>query len=137
MSAEDYDVIPINNSCTKETNNLLLSNKPGSNVADATNSINTVNYQQKVYSQYDTNEEIDIKPMYGGLKNKNINKIKYKIQFKIQFKNKNYEIISDKIENAIKNLLNNRIWNSDQILIVNDKDIYIIKGKYKNKFRKV
>jgi hypothetical protein len=131
MNSEDHEVIPINNKCIKITNNLLITNKPGSNVSIADNSVDSVNYQQKVYSQYDNTEEIDVKPMFGG---------KGTYLYMIKFMNKYYEIDSNGPANhndLIKKVLNNRIFKVDHLLIINHQHIYIIRGNYKNKFKKI
>jgi hypothetical protein len=131
MNSEDHEVIPINNKCIKITNNLLITNKPGSNVSIADNSVDSVNYQQKVYSQYDNTEEIDVKPMFGGERT---------YDYTVKFMNKYYDFESNGMLNhndLIKKVLNNRIFKVDHLLIINDRHIYIIRGNYKNKFKKI
>jgi len=127
MSSEDYEVVPINNKCTTQVNSLVITTKPGSSVSTVSNNVNSINYQQQVYSQYDNTEEIYVKPMFGGAEH----------QFNIKFINKYYKIQSDNEINAIKKVLNNRIFKLDHLVIVNDTNIYIIRGRYKNKFKKI
>jgi len=127
MISEDYDVVPINNKCVKQVNSLVIINKPGSSVSTASNNVTSINYQQQVYAKYDNTEEIYVKPMFGGAEHK----------FNIKFMNNYYKIKSDNEINAIKKFLNNRIFKLDHLLTINNTKIYIIRGRYKNKFKKI
>lgn len=131
MNSEEYDIIPINSKCINNANNLLITNKPGSNISDSTNNIDSVNYQQKVYAQYDNTEEIDVKPMFGGKDREKLN------NYKIKFLKKYYNIFAKNEIDAIKKVLKDKIYKIDHLLTINDKQIYIIRGRYKNKFKKI
>lgn len=126
MNSEDHEVIPVNSKCSESINNLVISNKPGSATATSSNNIDSINYQQKEYSKYDNTEEIYVKPMFGG-NNK----------YNIKFINKNYNVIAKNEIDAIKIVLKNRIFKIDHLLIINGNQIYIIRGRYKNKFKKI
>jgi hypothetical protein len=129
LNAEDYEIIPINYNCNnKLLNNPIITNKPGSNVYNTSNQIDVINYQQEVYAKYDNTSEIIVKPMYGGLKN---------YVFSILFKKKTYNIVS-KINNEIKviqKFLNKIKLKSNELIIVDQKNMYFIKKKPKNKIK--
>lgn len=145
-SESNYDIIPVNNSCSGVVNKNVIVTSPGSQTSNSNQSITTVNNQYENDTQYDNVDKMDIKPLYGGkFKNLSIKKLSNKKNvnlsvFNIKFRNKFVNIESSGEESAIKILLNNRIFNKDHLLEIvykNKSSIYIIKNGYKNKFKKI
>jgi hypothetical protein len=145
-SESNYDIIPVNNSCSGVVNKNIIVTSPGSQTSNSNQNITTVNNQSENDTQYDNVDNINIKPLYGGkLKNLTIKKLSNKKNinlsvFTIKFRNKLVNIESSDEESAIKILLNNRIFNKDNLLEIiykNKSSVYIIKNGYKNKFKKI
>jgi len=129
----DYDVVPVNNSCSTTINSNVTVSSPGSSTSYSSKDITTINNQHALSGQYDNVDNMTVKPLYGGILNKNI-------LFTIKFRNKetNIEALDEKC--AIKIFLNNKIYKKDYLLEIYHKNIcsiYVIKNGYKNKFKKI
>jgi len=118
-SEDSYKVIPINNKCSSVSNKIVVLE------TNNINNVNQINNQLIASSQYDNVKNIIVKPMYGGNKS-----------FNIIYRNKEYNIISNNEINAIKNILQNKIYKKDYLLNINDS-LYIIRANYKNRFKKI
>ena len=131
MDSETHDIVPVNNKCQGHAETKIISN-PGTDTNQAAKDIQSGNNQNKADAQYDAVDDMKVKPMYGG-KNNNI-------LFKISFMNKKWDIYDINEKNAIKQILNNKIYKKDYILEISYhsiKSVYIIKANYKNKFKKI
>ena len=127
-SETDYSVTPANNTCSNTVNNSVTVASPGSQNANTSQNIASVNNQHIADSQYDNVDSITVKPLYGG-KNKNI-------FFTIKFLNKIVNINAIDEISAIKLFLNNKIYKRDHLLEIkhnNISSVYIIRAGYKNK----
>jgi hypothetical protein len=96
------------------------------------NSINAVQQQHLEDSKYDQTDEIVVKPLYGG----NLN------NYNINFKNKKININANNEIEAIKNILNNKVYKKENLLEItdkyNNKSLYVIKtNKKRNNFKKI
>jgi hypothetical protein len=133
-SENDYDIIPINNSCSTINNSTVTVSSPGSATSYTNQDITNINNQHAVSGQYDNVDNLTVKPLYGGiLKNNNI-------LFTIKFRNKEINIEAFNEKCAIKIFLNNKIYKKDHLLEIYNKNkcsIYVIKNGYKNKFKKI
>ena len=123
-SENDYDVIAVNNFCSKSINTVIIP-PPGS-----LNAINNVNAQHQANIQYDNINNLDVKAIHGG------NKYRY---FKI------YDIYLNNINN-----LNNKVnitYKSQPITAakklilpyikkINNKEIIFSIKEIKNKSKK-
>ena len=131
-SDTNFEVAPINDSCKSTINTNVIKSNPNTNISNNNDDINSGLNQYKLDTQYDNVDNMTIKPMYGGYK-----------KFKINFRKKDYFLESNNEINAIKHVLNNKIYNKDHLLEIfqNDKNnissMYIIKANYKNKFKKI
>jgi len=129
--SEDYDITPANHACSSVINSSVIKPVPNSSTGNATNDIDSSTQQHASDAQYDNTDNIEVKPLYGG---------GYPVKFKIIFKNKINYIYSNNEIGAIKDVLNNKIFKVDNLLEIfdnNKKSMYIIKKKYKNKFKKI
>ena len=136
-SENNYDVVPINNSCNDVINKDVTISSPGSKTAHSDQNITNINNQYDTNSQYDSID--NVKPLYGGILKNNMNTL-----FTIKFRNKvvNIESLNEKI--AIKVFLDNKIYKKDYLLEIihnnlntHTSSFYIIKNGYKNKFKKM
>ena len=129
-SETNFEINPVNQNCKNVVNNQVIQSDPNTNNNNASSNVNTTLDQHTLDSQYDNTDAIIVKPMYGGNK-----------KFKIIFKKKEYLVISNNEINAIKNVLNNKIYKTDNLLEIkcnnNKHSMYIIKGNYKNKIKKI
>jgi len=129
-SENDYDIIPVNNSCSTIINNTVTISSPGTSTSYTNTDITNVNNQHILSGQYDNVDNMTVKPLYGGILNKNT-------LFSIKFRNKitNIEALNEK--SAIKLFLKNKIYKKDHLLEIYNKNkcsLYIVKHGYKNKF---
>ena len=136
MESEDSsNVVPINQTCSKVINTEVIVPSPGSVTATTTQNADNISNQQKANAQFDNVDDLVVKPMYGGIQKK----------FIINFRNKIMAINTDNEINAIKKILNNKIYKKDYLLEISEeisknkknKSMYIIRGRYKNKFKKI
>ena len=129
-SETNFEIDPVNQNCKNVVNDQVIQSDPNTNNNNASSNVNTTLDQHTLDSQYDNTDAIIVKPMYGGNK-----------KFKIIFKKKEYLVISNNEINAIKNVLNNKIYKTDNLLEIkcnnNKYSMYIIKGNYKNKIKKI
>ena len=141
-SENNYDVVAVNSSCSDVVNPDVITSSPGSPTAYSNQNITGVSNQHDASGQYDNVDNIVVKPLYGGILNKNNNKknLKNNILFTIKFRNKSINIESIDEEGAIKIFLDNKIYKKDHLLEIyhnNKCSIYIVKNSYKNKFKKI
>jgi hypothetical protein len=128
--SEDYDIIPVNHGCSSSTSSLLIKPTLNSSTGNATTDITASSNQYDYDAQYDNTDNIIVKPLYGGSL----------IKFKIIFKNKINYIYSNNEINAIKDVLNNKIFKVDNLLEIfhnKEKSMYVIQKNYKNKIKKI
>lgn len=131
MNSGSHEVVPINNKCQGHVETKIISN-PGTDTSQAAKGIQSGNNQQSFDAQYDAVDNMKVKPLYGG-KNNNI-------LFKIYFMNKKWDVYDINEKNAIKQILNNKIYKKDYLIEISYqsiKSVYIIKANYKNKFKKI
>jgi len=134
-SENNYDIVPVNNSCNNVINNNVIVPSPGSDNAKSNQQIESVNNQTDTNAQFDNVDNITVKPLYGGFL-KNIKDI----LFIIKFRNKIVNIESVNEESAVKKFLDNKIFKKDHLLEIiykNKSSLYVIKNGYKNKFKKI
>lgn len=134
-SENNYDIVPVNNSCNNVINNNVIVPSPGSDNAKSNQQIESVNNQTDANAQFDNVDNITVKPLYGGFL-KNIKNI----LFTIKFRNKIVNIESVNEESAVKKFLDNKIFKKDHLLEIiykNKNSLYVIKNSYKNKFKKI
>jgi len=127
----NFEINPVNQNCKNVVNNQIIQSDPNTDNDNVSSNVNTTLDQHTLDSQYDNTDAIIVKPMYGGNK-----------KFKIIFKKKEYLVNSNNEINAIKNVLNNKIYKTDNLLEIkgnnnNKHSMYIIKANYKNKFKKI
>lgn len=130
-SESNFDIVPINKTCSSNINATVIKPSPGSSGDNLDSNLNTLDAQNKVNAQYDSVDNIEVKSLTGG-------SLKHYI---INFRNKQYNINSNDEINAIKIVLNNKIYKKDYLLYINEKNsnkkvTYIILRKQKNKFIK-
>jgi len=104
-SENNYDIVPVNNSCNNVINNNVIVPSPGSDNAKSNQQIESVNNQTDTNAQFDNVDNITVKPLYGGFL-KNIKDI----LFIIKFRNKIVNIESVNEESAVKKFLDNKIF---------------------------
>jgi hypothetical protein len=130
MHSEEYDVKPANNMCSKTINNTVIIPQPGSQTEQNLNNTNSINDQHLENSKYDNVDSINVKPLYGGVLNKNTN-------FKIFFKKNIININATNELEAINIFLKNKYFNKDYLLEIqkynNNKSLYLIRCNKKNK----
>ena len=130
-SENNFDIVPINKTCSSNINTTVIKPSPGSSGSLQDNNLNSLDAQNKVNAQYDNVDSIEVKSLTGGfLKN-----------YIINFRTKQYNINSNDEINAIKIILNNKIYKKDYLLYINEKNTnkiekYVIIRKQKNKFIK-
>lgn len=129
-SETSFEIAPANQNCKNVINNQVVESAPNTTNSNASDNVNSTLDQHTLDSQYDNTDAITVKPMYGGSK-----------KFKIILKKKIYLIQSNNEINAIKNVLNNKIYKTDNLLEIidnnNKQSLYIIKANYKNKIKKI
>ena len=126
-----FEIKPINSSCSNIENKDMLKPAYGSTSDNMNKDISNLDNQANANAQYDNVDSMEVKPLYGGY---------YLINYSILFRKNIYKINSDSEINAIKLLLNNKIYKRDYFLEIsnkNKKSVYIIRGNYKNKFSKI
>jgi len=131
----DYDIVPINNSCTNTINSSVIVSSPGSQTSNTNQNISNINTQHEVNSQYDNVDNINVQPLYSGGK-----KLKNSLVFNIKFRNKIINIESSSEKKAIRIFLKNKNYKKDHILEIiykNKNSIYLIKGNNNNKINKI
>jgi len=129
-SENNYDIVPVNNSCNNIIHTDIIVSSPGSDTSKSNQNIDIASKQLHADGQYDNVDNISVKPLYGGKKN---------ILFTIKFRNKIVNIESLNEESAIKRFLDNKIYKKDHLLEIiykNKSALYIIKNG-KNKFKKI
>ena len=107
----NYQIIPINHKCSTIINKDYVENNPSSINASVQSSLTNNNNQAAANSQYDNVSDINIKPLYGG--NKNKNKKLSKRHFKlvslngiiVDFKATSYILIGKSPSNAARKIL--------------------------------
>jgi hypothetical protein len=125
---EEYDIVPANNSCSNQINKNKIISTPGTSTHANQVHVNATENQHIEDSKYDNVDNMNVKPLYGGIK-KNNNKY-YKIHFNNKIKK--YKAKSEK--DAINIFLsNNEIPNNYllEICCSNKKkeSLYLIKIK--------
>jgi hypothetical protein len=131
----DYDIVPINNSCTNTINSSVIVSSPGSQTSNTNQNISNINTQHEVNSQYDNVDNINVQHLYSGGK-----KLKNSLVFNIKFRNKIINIESSSEKKAIRIFLKNKNYKKDHILEIiykNKNSIYLIKGNNNNKINKI
>lgn len=130
-SESNYDVTPANHSC-KSSSTTINVMQPNSTNSNTSNDIDNTTNQHAKNAQYDNIDNTTVKPMHGGYK-----------KFTIIFINNSYIIDStdelDAIKFFLKNIVN-KIYKKDNLLEIisnKNKSMYIVKAKYKNKFKKI
>jgi hypothetical protein len=130
-SENSFEIVPINKTCSSNINTTVIKASPGSSGDALDSGLNNIDAQNKVNAQYDSVDNIEVKSLTGGsLKN-----------YIINFRTKKYNINSDNEINAIKTILNNKIYKKDYLLYINEKNNnkivkYVIIRNKKNKFIK-
>lgn len=135
-SENNYDIVPVNNSCNNVINTNVIVSSPGSDTSHSDKNITNTSNQYDANAQFDNIDNITVKPLYGGI----LNNIKKNILFTIKFRNKIVNIEELNEESAIKIFLDNKIYKKDNLLEIiykNKSSLYIIKNGYKNKFKKI
>jgi len=134
-SENNYDIVPVNNSCNNVIHTDVTISSPGSDTGNSNQNITSTSNQTEANAQFDNVDNITVKPLYGGIL-KNVKNI----LFTIKFRNKIVNIDSLNEESAIKKFLDNKIYKKDHLLEIiykNKSSLYIIKNNYKNKFKKI
>ena len=124
----DYDIKPVNSQCSTYVKTDIVPSHSGAS-SNVNNNIDSVQNQNTASAQFDNPDIASPGPMYGGNNN-----------YKIIFRKKSTFINSNSEKDAIKILLNNKIYKRDYLLEIsqyNKKSIYIIRANYKNKIKKI
>ena len=127
--SNDYDITPVNSKCSSYVKTDIVSSHSGT-VSNTNNSIDNVQNQSKASAQYDQNISSPKSLILSGGNN----------NYKIIFRKKTVFINGNSEKDAIKIFLNNKIYKRDYLLEIsqyNKKSIYIIRGNYKNKIKKI
>ena len=135
-SENNYDIVPVNNSCNNVIHTDVTVSSPGSDTAHSDKNITSTSNQYDANGQFDNVDNITVKPLYGGI----LSNIKKNILFTIKFRNKIVKIEELNEESAIKRFLDNKIYKKDYLLEIiykNKSSLYVIKNGYKNKFKKI
>ena len=123
----NFDVTPVTSNCSNTPSNVVIKPVEGSATSDTLGSVDHQNSQLTANSQYDTINEETVTAQTGGKKNKKYN---------ISFINKNYVVYEKDELNAIKNIINKKIYKKEHVLSIN-KSLYIIKNTKNNNIKKV
>ena len=118
----NYDVTPVTSNCSNTPSNVVIKPVEGSATSDTLGSVAHQNSQLTANTQYDTINEETVTTQTGGKKNKKYN---------INFINKNYVVYEKDELNAIKNIINKKVYKKEHILSIN-KSLYIIKNTKNN-----
>ena len=124
-SESSHEVIPINSHCSTIPNKTVINPASGTTSANNIALADSTSTQLNASAQYDNVDSITVKPMYGGNEN-----------YKIKYRKKIYNILTNSEENAIKIVLNNKVYKKDSLLEINNS-LYVIRANYKNKFKKL
>jgi len=127
MTTTNYSVTPVTSNCSNTPSNVVIKPVEGSATSDTLGSVAHQNSQLTANSQYDTINEETVTTQTGGKKNKKYN---------INFINKNYIVYEKDELNAIKNIINKKIYKKEHVLSIN-KSLYIIKNTKNNNIKKV
>lgn len=119
------EVIPVNSHCSAIPNKTVINPPTGTTSANNIALADSTSTQLNASAQYDNVDSITVKPMYGGNEN-----------YKIKYRKKDYTILANSEENAIKIILNGRVYKKDSLLEINNS-LYVIRANYKNKFKKI
>jgi hypothetical protein len=122
MTTTNYSVTPVTSNCSNTPSNVVIKPVEGSATSDTLGSVAHQNSQLTANSQYDTINEESVTTQTGGKNNKKYN---------INFINKNYVVYEKDELNAIKNIINKKIYKKEHILSIN-KSLYIIKNTKNN-----
>jgi hypothetical protein len=122
MTTTNYDVTPVTSNCSNTPSNVVIKPVEGSATSDTLGSVDHQNSQLTANSQYDTINEETVTAQAGGQKNKKYN---------ISFINKNYVVYEKDELNAIKNIINKKVYKKEHVLSIN-KSLYIIKNTKNN-----
>ena len=122
MTTANYSVTPVTSNCSNTPSNVVIKPVEGSATSDTLGSVAHQNSQLTANSQYDTINEESVTTQTGGKNNKKYN---------INFINKNYVVYEKDELNAIKNIINKKIYKKEHILSIN-KSLYIIKNTKNN-----
>ena len=118
----NYDVTPVTSNCSNTPSNVVIKPVEGSSTSDTLGSVAHQNSQLTANSQYDTINEESVTTQTGGKKNKKYN---------FSFINKNYVVYEKDELNAIKNIINKKVYKKEHVLSIN-KSLYIIKNTKNN-----
>lgn len=126
----DFNIIPANSQCINSSKTTIVSSST-SPEGKASQNITDINNQNTIDSSGDTiNTYSDISAIYGG----------GNTSYKIIFRNKTFSSNGKNELDAIKKILNNKIYKKDYLIEIfnnNKKSIYIVRANYKNKFKKI
>ena len=123
MTTTNYSVTPVTSNCSNTPSNVVIKPVEGSATSDTLGSVAHQNSQLTANSQYDTINEESVTTQTGGSKK---NK-----KYNISFINKNYVVYEKDELNAIKNIINKKIYKKEHVLSIN-KSLYIIKNTKNN-----
>ena len=132
MDSESHDIVPVNQACQGVIHKDVIAPTTASTpTTDVQKNINHTEQQSLENSKYDTIDQVDIKPLTGGKK----------MNYTIIFKNQQHKIIANSELDALKIMLNNRVFKKNYLVEIiknkNTKSTFIIKANKKNKFVKV
>jgi hypothetical protein len=119
-SETNYEIIPINKSCTNVINNNSIAFSKNTAIGQENQNITNINNQHAAYAQYDNVDNLNVQPLYGGGR---------KI-FTIKFRNKFVNIEATSKKNAIQLFLNNKKYKRDHKIEVsynNNVSSYLIR----------
>jgi len=126
----NFNIKPANSQCINSPKTTTVSSSTSS-VGTASQDITNMSNQGVSDASGDSvSTYSDIKPLYGGA-----NSI-----YKIIFRNKTFSSNGKNELDAIKKILNNKIYKKDYLIEIfnnNKKSIYIVRANYKNKFKKI
>jgi len=127
--SNDFDITPVNSKCSNYVKTDIVSSHSGT-VSNTSSSIDNFHDQAKASAQYDQDISSPKSLIHSGGSN----------NYKIIFRKKSNFINGNSEKDAIKIFLNNKIYKRDYLLEIsqyNKKSIYIIRGNYKNKIKKI
>lgn len=128
----DYLVKSAVSQC-KNTATVTTVSNPTSNTAQASQGITDMDNQNIAFDNNDNVPEIST--IKAVTQNGGANTI-----YKIIFRNKTFSSNGKSELDAIKKILNNKIYKKDYLIEIynnNNKSIYIVRANYKNKFKKI
>lgn len=133
MSSDpEYDIVPANQECSSVDNKDSIQTTPGTTTAQASSGIDSFSSQHQANAQYDNVDDMQVNTLTGGSKHNYI----------INFKTKRTSIHGHNEIDALKKFLNNRVFKKDNLVEIkldnsNKPSIYVIRGNFKNKFKKI